>query len=149
MSYVISINCHGQHRRRSIAEVDAEKAKIDTRTTMIERAVIRQDTMVAPFKFIDEIIQENGWQNLCLSHTIYPRLVREFYNSMRITHFSHDGPVLEVTVREKVIQIDLALISSVTDVPVVNYPRIHFPNFVDPPTWDEHAFGFGSTEFYL
>jgi hypothetical protein len=70
-------------------------------------------------------------------HKVYPRLVREFYRDMRITHFSPDGPVLETTVRVQAIKIDPALITTVTDIPVVQFQGLPFLDSVDPPTWDD------------
>jgi hypothetical protein len=52
MSYT---NSYGRLRHRTRAKEEAAMSKIDTRTIMKEQAVIKQDIMVAPFDFINDI----------------------------------------------------------------------------------------------
>jgi len=59
---------------------EASRAKEENRTVIMERNIIRQDVMVAPFSFIDQKFQENRWQSLySCSNPVYPRLVKDFY----------------------------------------------------------------------
>lgn len=52
---------------------------------LIEHNVVRADVMVAPFDFIDHLIQENHWCYLySYSGTVYPILVRDFYGYMEV-----------------------------------------------------------------
>jgi len=125
MSYTDS---QGRLYKRSIAEAEAAMAKIDKGTIVMERAVVRQDVMVALFAFINETFQENGWQSLFTSNKFYLRLVGEFYKNMKIAFFSPDGPVLETTVREQFIQIHPDLISRMTNIPLAPFSGIPFPN---------------------
>jgi hypothetical protein len=47
--------------KRSKIEIAATRARIEKRAIVIEWVVVRQDVMLPPFDFIDQIFQENGW----------------------------------------------------------------------------------------
>jgi len=46
--------------KRSKIEIAATRARIEKRAIVIEWVVVRQDVMLPPFDFIDQIFQENG-----------------------------------------------------------------------------------------
>jgi hypothetical protein len=50
---------HRKSRKRSRTELAAAKEMMDKRGIVIERAVIRQDVMMAPFSFIHQIFRDN------------------------------------------------------------------------------------------
>jgi len=117
-------------------EIAATKAKIEKRKIVMERAIIRQDVMVAPFDFINQIFQDNGWQSLFTSNKVYPRLVREFYMHMEIVQIEQSCPILKTKVRGFEIRIDLALISAMTHISLSLALGIHFLDSVDTPSWE-------------
>lgn len=69
--------------KRSKIEITAARTRIKKWTIVIERVVVRQDVMVRPFNFIDQIFQENGWQSMFTCNKVYTRLVREFYTNLK------------------------------------------------------------------
>jgi hypothetical protein len=108
---VLDTVSQGRLRDRTKEEIASAKAKIKKRTIVIERVVIRKDVMVAPFDFINQIFQKNGWQSMFTSNKVYPKLVREFYVNLQIVQIEQSCPVLKTKVRGHEIRIDRALIS--------------------------------------
>jgi hypothetical protein len=127
----------GRLCKRIREKITAMKERINKRSIVIERAVLRSHVMVAPFDFNNWIFQENGWLNLFNSNNIYPRLVREFYMNMEIVHFQQHCPVLETKVRGTEIRIDPKLTSSVTGILLSPALGIPFPDSVDPPSKED------------
>jgi hypothetical protein len=110
---------------------------METRSIVIERAVVRQDIMVAHFDIIHQVFRDKEWMSLFSFNKIYPRLVCEFYANIEIVHIQQQCLVLKTTIRKKVIHIDPDLISFVTLIPL-SHP--HGTPFRDPetaPSWEE------------
>jgi hypothetical protein len=72
-------------REEAVAAIEC----INSRTIVIERGVLKPDIRVAPFDFIYQIFQENGWLSLFDAVYIYPRLVYEFYRNLKIENMHH------------------------------------------------------------
>jgi hypothetical protein len=123
--------------KRSKSEIAATRARIEQRTIIIERAVVRQDVMVSPFDFIDHIFQKNQWQSMYTCNTVYPRLVREFYGNLRIDQISQMHPFLKTKVHGHSITIDANLISEVTHILLIAAPGVPYLDSVDPPSIED------------
>jgi hypothetical protein len=123
--------------KRSKSEIVAARARIELRTIIIERVVVRQDVMVSPFDFMDHIFQENKWQRMYTCNTVYPRFVREFYGNLKIDHIEQIFPILKTKVRGHSITVDPKLISNTTHIPLIAAPGLPYPNSVDPPSMED------------
>jgi len=123
--------------KMSKTEIAIAKARIEHRTIVIERAVVRQDVMVPPFNFINQIFQENKWQSMYTCNIVYPRLVHEFYGNLKIVQIDQSFPILKTKVRGRSITVDPALISEVTHIPQVTAPRLPYPDNVEPPSIED------------
>jgi hypothetical protein len=98
--------------KRKREEIATAQARLNKRTIVIERAVLKQDIKKAPFDFIYQRFQENQWSSLLnTGGKIYPRLVREFYQNLILTCIAKQTPRLESKVRGIKILIDTSLIS--------------------------------------
>jgi hypothetical protein len=51
-------------RQRAEEGIAASKARVETKTVIIERNFLRADIMAPPFDFIDQLIRENHWNYL-------------------------------------------------------------------------------------
>jgi hypothetical protein len=89
----------GRLRKRIKAKIATTRGKIEKRKIVMVRAVVRQDVMVAPFTFINQIFQENGWMSMFTSNKVLPRLVREFCKNLVIEFRQQHYLVLTTTVR--------------------------------------------------
>jgi len=74
----------GCTRKRTREEIAAAIERINSRTIVIERWVLKPDIKVAPFDFIYYTFQEIGWLSLFDVVDIYLRLVYEFYRNLKI-----------------------------------------------------------------
>jgi len=57
-------------QQRTQVDIKATKSRTENRQVLLEQNVVRADVMVAPFSFIDEMIQENHWQFLTTAHAL-------------------------------------------------------------------------------
>jgi hypothetical protein len=119
--------------KRSKSEIATARARIEQRTIIIEQAVVRQDVMVSPFDYMDHIFQENNWQSTYTCNTVYPRLVREFYANMKIDQINQMRPILKSKVHGQSITVDPKLINDMTHIPLIAFPGLPYPDFVDLP----------------
>jgi hypothetical protein len=132
LSYITDMS-----NKRSKSEIAATRARIEQRTIIIERAIVRQDVMVSPFDFIDHIFQKNQWQSMYTCNTVYPRLVREFYGNLRIDQISQMRPFLKTKVHGHSITVDANLISKVTHILLIAAPGVPYLDSVDPPSIED------------
>jgi hypothetical protein len=93
--------------------------------------------MVPPFDLIDHIFQENNWQSMYTCNTVYPRLVREFYDNLEIDQISLMRPILKTKVCGQSIIVDVNLISDVIHIPVIAALGLPYPNHVEPPSIED------------
>lgn len=94
--------------------------------------------MVAPFSYIDEIIQENHWQYLySCSNLVHPCLFNDFYAYMEVVQDADDCLTLQTTVRGVTIRVDAALISTFIRVPMAPNEGVPYQDSVDPPSMEE------------
>jgi hypothetical protein len=85
---------------------------MEKRGIVIERAIVRQDVMVAPIDFIHQIFRDNEWMSLLTSTKSYPKIVCEFYLHLETVDILQQWPMLKTTVQGVEIRIDPDLISS-------------------------------------
>jgi hypothetical protein len=104
---------------------------------VIERAVVRQDVMVPPFDFINQVFHENGWQSMFTCNKVYPRIVGEFYMNLQIDQISQSCPILKTKVRGQAIRVDPALISAGTHISISPALGIPYPDYVDLPSIED------------
>jgi hypothetical protein len=107
--------------KKSKADIVAARVRIEKHTIVIEQVIVRQDVMVLPFDFINQIFQENGWQSMFTCNKVFTRLVGEFYGNLKIDQIS---PILKAKVRGQAIIVDHTLISTVAHIPLVPAPGI-------------------------
>jgi hypothetical protein len=115
-------------------EIAAARARIDQRTIIIERAVVRQDVIVPPFDFIEHIFQENKCQSMYTCNIVYPRHVHEFFGNLKIDQIY---PILKTKVHGHSITVDPKLISDMTHIPLIAAPGLPYRDSVDPPSIED------------
>jgi hypothetical protein len=123
--------------KRSKIEIAATRARIEQQTIVIETVVVRQDLMVPPFDFINQIFQENKWQSMYTCNTIYPRLVCEFHANLKIDLIDQIFPILKIKFRGQSITVDPSLISEVTHIPQVVAPGLPYPDSMESPSIED------------
>jgi hypothetical protein len=128
------LDSQGRSHKRSRDEVAAAMERINKRSIVIERTVLRSDIRVAPFDFIYHVFQDNRWLGLFDAVNIYPRLVHEFYRNLKIDNIYQQASCLKTKVRCTSLRIDANLISSVTGIPVIDASSTLFLDSVDPPS---------------
>jgi hypothetical protein len=111
---------------------------VENRQLLIEQNVMRADVMVAPFDFINQLIQENHWAYLySWSSTVYPRLVQDFYGFMEVVQDDQGRLTLQTTVRGITFRVDPSLIGKFIGVDPIPFKSIPYLDSVDPPSMEE------------
>jgi hypothetical protein len=134
--YILCFTYRSSLHKRSRDEVATAMECINKQNIIIERTVLRSDIRVAPFNFIYQVFQENGWLSLFEAINIYPRLVHEFDRNLKIDNIYQLAPCLDTKVRGTSLRIDADLISSITGIPVIDASSTPFPDSVAPPSME-------------